>query len=255
MLRLPLRASRSAVHRPPANLPFLQSRSIYQTYNLRQASTKQQYLKFLADLKRNGISLEPTATERIDHPAKRSSTDEHGPIEPIPPKTRRKRIPKVVELNGETPGESTPPKARRKRTPKTIEASEQSPVEAATPKSRRKRTTKVTEAILNDGVGAVAEKANLEPEKSRRAPSKTVTISTPVQLQVKAHKLTHKEKRTSERPSPLIENPWEDITKFLESKYKLRTPLGDNKRAHVISESLCGKEIHPQTDGFQSHIQ
>jgi len=48
-----------------------------------------------------------------------------------------------------------------------------------------------------------------------------------------------KEAKTQKLPLSLLEDPWQDVVKYLKTSY--RSSLGDNKRAHVISQSLCGK--------------
>jgi hypothetical protein len=46
--------------------------------------------------------------------------------------------------------------------------------------------------------------------------------------------------RTRKIPLSLLQNPWDDVTRYLKSAYSSRKNLGDSRRAHVISESLCG---------------
>lgn len=42
-------------------------------------------------------------------------------------------------------------------------------------------------------------------------------------------------------PLSLLENPWEDVTRYLRRAYNASKGLGDNRRIHVISQSLCGR--------------
>lgn len=142
--------------------------------------------------------------------------------------------------------EDTVTKVRKKRvrSPKTPPISK----DDALPATASKGTTrpKIKEHTAGNGVEA-EEDVILETKKPRKTRVTKPKLLTPEQVKAKANRAALKEIQIPRMPIGLLHNPWSDVLRFLSSAYRSHTYLGDNKRAHVISESLCGKKVTPCT--------
>lgn len=138
------------------------------------------------------------------------------------------KVQKVPIKRGRPPKTAkTPPTSKDDKTPATA--------------SKRTKRPKPAEHTTEDGVKS-GDEITLEPKKARKTRVAKPKFLSPEQVKVKADRAALQEMKMSRMPIGLLQNPWSDILRFLASTYKSHTYLGDNKRAHVISHSLCGKQ-------------
>lgn len=95
----------------------------------------------------------------------------------------------------------------------------------------RKKASKDTEA--QDGSKS---RSAAKPAKPREVNSNSAKSSIKTEPGVQALEGL----KSRKIPLSLLQNPWDNITRYLKSAYSSRKILGDSRRVHVISESLCG---------------